>query len=79
MHRRIPPMPSRRLVKLLKKAGAKFIRHGKGDHDIYERIVEGKRYAAPVQMGKRELRPEYSLMVFRQLKLTDEEIDEILE
>ena len=33
---------------------------------------------APVRIGQRELRPEYCLMVFRQLGLTDEEIDVIL-
>lgn len=29
-------------------------------------------------MGKKSLPPEYSLVVFRQLGLTDEEINEIL-
>lgn len=78
MRRHIPPMPSRRLLKLVEKAGAKFVRHGKGDHDIYERIVQGERCVAPIQMGKRELRPEYSLRVFRQIKMTDEEINKVL-
>jgi len=31
-----------------------------------------------VLMGKKELRPEYCLMVFRQLGMTDGEIDEVL-
>jgi len=78
MHRKIPPMTSRELVKLVRKSGASFKRHGKGDHDIYERIVAGVRNVAPIQMGKRELRPEYCLQVFRELGITEEEINEIL-
>ena len=71
-------MTSRELVKLVRKAGANFKRHGKGDHDIYERTVGGVRNVAPIQMGKRELRPEYCLQVFRELGISDEEINEIL-
>lgn len=52
-------MSSRELVRLLVKSGAYFKRHGKGDHDIVERIIGGRKRAAPIQMGKRELRPEY--------------------
>jgi len=78
MRKPVPPMPSKKLAKLLTKAGARFIRHGKGDHDMYERVVDGIRHAAPVQMGKRELRPEYSLRVFRQLKITDDEINHLV-
>ncbi|MCI0695834.1 type II toxin-antitoxin system HicA family toxin [candidate division KSB1 bacterium] len=72
-------MSSKKLVKLVKNAGAYFVRHGKGDHDIYERMVAGQRRAAPIQMGKQELRPEYSLMVFRQLGMTDQEIEAVLQ
>jgi predicted RNA binding protein YcfA (HicA-like mRNA interferase family) len=71
-------MSSRKLVKLVKNAGAYFVRHGKGDHDIFERIVDGQRRVAPIQMGKQGLRPEYSLMVFRQLGMTDTEIEIVL-
>jgi predicted RNA binding protein YcfA (HicA-like mRNA interferase family) len=78
MRRKIPAMSSKKLVKLVKEAGGYFVRHGKGDHDIYERIVGGVRRVAPIQMGKQELRPEYCLMVFRQLGVTDEEIDNVL-
>ncbi|NUO83434.1 hypothetical protein HUU05_25455 [candidate division KSB1 bacterium] len=42
MRRKIPAMSSKKLVKLVKDAGANFVRHGKGDHDIFERMVEGK-------------------------------------
>lgn len=71
-------MSSKKLVKLVKSTGAYFVRHGKGDQDIYEKMAGGQRRAAPIQMGKQELRPEYSLMVFRQLGMTDEEIEEVL-
>ena len=71
-------MPSRKLVKLLLQAGAEFDREGKGDHSIYRRVVDGVVLKAPVRMGQRELRPEYCLMVFRQLGLTDAEIDSLL-
>jgi predicted RNA binding protein YcfA (HicA-like mRNA interferase family) len=76
--KRIPAMSSRKLVSLLRKAGAARDREGKGDHTIYKRIVNNQTRKAPVQMGKRELPPEYCLVVFRQLGLTDEEIDTIL-
>ncbi len=79
MHKKIPPMSSRKLVRLLEKADALFKRHGKGDHDIYERIVDGRKRASPIQMGKKELRPEYSLQVFRQLGLSNEEINILLD
>ena len=77
-HKAIPAMSSRKLVRLILKAGAVFEREGKGDHSIYRREVEGRVYKAPVQMGKRELRPEYCLIVFKQLRFTDEEIDQLL-
>jgi len=76
--KRVPPMPSRKLVKLLLQAGAEFDREGKGDHSIFRRVVGETVLKAPVRVGQRELRPEYCLMVFRQLGLSDEEIDAIL-
>jgi len=71
-------MPSRKLAKLLLQAGAEFDREGKGDHSIFRRVVGETVLKAPVRVGQRELRPEYCLMVFRQLGLSDEEIDAIL-
>jgi predicted RNA binding protein YcfA (HicA-like mRNA interferase family) len=71
-------MSSRQLVRLLKKAGAVFVRQGKTDHALYSRIVGGKRYSTPVQMGKKTLDPVYCKRVFRQLRFTDEEIDALL-
>ena len=55
------------LCALLEKSGANFVRQGKTDHAIYSRFVEGKRYSAPVQMGKETLDPVYCKRVFRQL------------
>jgi len=75
---KLPSMSSRQLVRLLEKAGAVFVRQGKTDHAIYSRIVEGKRYSAPVQMGKKTLDPIYCKRLFRQLRFTDEEIDGLL-
>jgi hypothetical protein len=71
-------MSSRKLVRLLRKAEAIRDREGKGDHTIYKRVVNNQIRKAPVQMGKRELPPEYCLIVFKQLGLTDEEIDNLL-
>jgi predicted RNA binding protein YcfA (HicA-like mRNA interferase family) len=48
-------MSSRQLIRLLEKGGAIFVRQGKTDHAIYSRIVAGKRYSTPVQMGKKTL------------------------
>ena len=70
-------MSSRKFIRLLKKGGAEFLREGKGAHTIYQRFVEGRRKVAPVQMGKRELDPDYMKQVFRQLGFTDDEIDEV--
>ncbi len=75
---KIPSMSSKELVKLLIKSGAFFVRQGKTDHAIYARMVDGKKYSAPVQMGKKSLNPVYCKRVFRQLKLTDSEINQIL-
>jgi len=72
-------MSSKKLIKLLEQAGAVFDREGRGDHIIYKRKVEGKLMKAPVLENKKELPPEYSLMVFKQLGITDNEINRLLE
>ncbi len=71
-------MSSKALAKLLEKGGAVFVRQGPTDHAIYSRIVEGKRYSAPVQMGKKSLDPVYCKRIMRQLKFSDEEIERLL-
>jgi len=75
----VPSLSSRKLVRLLEKGGARFVRQGSTDHAIYARIVEGKRYAAPVQMGKKSLDSHYCKRVMRQLKFTDADIERVLE
>jgi len=76
---KIPSFSSKKLTKLLEKGGAVFVRQGSTDHAIYSRIVKGRRYSAPVQMGKKTLDPVYCKRVLRQLKFTDEEIEKLLE
>jgi predicted RNA binding protein YcfA (HicA-like mRNA interferase family) len=75
---KIPSMSSKKLLDLLEKGGALFVRQGATDHAIYSRVVEGKRYSAPVQMGKKTLDPVYCKRVFRQLRFTDAEIEKLL-
>ena len=75
---KMPSMSSKALIKLLEKGGAVFARQGPTDHAIYARITEGKRYSAPVQMGKKTLDPVYCKRIFKQLQFTDEEIERLL-
>jgi len=75
---KIPSFSSKELIKLLEKGGAVFVRQGATDHAIYTRTVAGKRYSAPVQMGKKNLDPIYCKRILRQLKFTDEEIEKLL-
>lgn len=78
MHK-IPSLSSKESSKMLERGGASFVRQGKTDHAIYSRIVQGRRYSAPVQMGKKSLDPAYCKRVLRQLKFTDEEIEALLQ
>ncbi len=71
-------MSSKKWIKLLEQAGAVFDREGRGDHIIYKREVGGKLLKAPVLESKKELPPEYSLMVFKQLGITDDEINKLV-
>ncbi len=75
---KVSSMSSKEFVKLLERGGAVFVRQGSTDHAIYSRTIEGKRYSAPVQMGKKTLDPVYCKRVLRQLKFTDEEIEKVL-
>jgi len=75
---KIPSMSSKKLCKLLKDGGAEFVRQSKTDHAIYSRIVEKKRYSAPVQMGKKTLDPIYCKRILRQLRFKDAEIRKLL-
>jgi predicted RNA binding protein YcfA (HicA-like mRNA interferase family) len=75
---KFPSLSSKELVKLIERGGGKFVRQGKTDHVIYCRAMEGKRFSAPVQMGKKTLDPIYCKRVLRQLRFTDEEIASLL-
>ena len=75
---KVPSMSSNELVKLLERGCAVFIRQGSTDHAIYSRVIEGRRYSVPVQMGKKTLDPVYCKRVLRQMKFTDEEIERLL-
>jgi len=75
---KFPSMSSKKLVKLLEKGGAFFVRQGSTDHAIYARLVNDKRYSAPVQMGKKSLDPIYCKRIMRQLKFSDEEMANLL-
>jgi predicted RNA binding protein YcfA (HicA-like mRNA interferase family) len=76
---KFPSLSSRQLVKIIQKGGAVFVRQGKTDHAIYARIVDGRRYSAPVQTGKKSLDPVYCKRVLKQLHFTDNEINELIE
>jgi hypothetical protein len=54
------------------------VRQGSTDHAIYARMLEGKRYSAPVQMGKKTPDHVYCKRVLRQLQFTDKEIEQLL-
>ena len=75
---KFPSLSSKKLVKILEKGGAIFVRQGSTDHAIYCRFVDGKRYSAPVQMGKKSLDPVYCKRIFKQLQFTNDEINELL-
>ncbi|MGC1403534.1 MAG: type II toxin-antitoxin system HicA family toxin [Thermodesulfobacteriota bacterium] len=75
---KFPCYSSKELIKLLEQGGAVFVRQGSTDHAIYSRIVEGKRYSAPVQTGKKTLDPIYCKRLFKQLKFSDQEIESLI-
>jgi len=62
---KLPSLSSRELARMLEKSGVSFVRQGSTDHAVFARIVDGRRYSAPVQMGKKTLDPNYCKRVFR--------------
>ena len=78
MPKNVPSLKPRELLHILAGGGCSFLRHGKGDHDIYLRIVEGRKRTAPIDTGAGELSPPYVIRIFRQFDFTDQEIDELL-
>ena len=75
---RLPSLSSKELAKLPEEGGAIMVRQGRTDHAIYSRHVGGRRYSAPVQMGKKSLDPAYCKRVFRQLMFSDTEIENLV-
>ena len=78
MLKKIPPMSSQRLVKLLSQGNARFVRQNGTSHAIFEREKNGKIYRAPVVMAKSELSSKYIKLVMRQLGFTEDEINNII-
>ncbi|NQE52079.1 hypothetical protein C5S29_00700 [ANME-1 cluster archaeon GoMg3.2] len=78
MSKKIPPMSSKKFVKLLARGDVRFVRQRSTSHAIFERKKEGKMYRAPVVMGKKELSSKYMKLVLRQLDFTDEEIEALI-
>jgi predicted RNA binding protein YcfA (HicA-like mRNA interferase family) len=76
--KKIPPMSSKKFVKLLARGDARFVRQRSTSHAIFEREKDGMVYRAPVVMSKNELSPKYMKLVLRQLGFTDEEIEALL-
>ena len=65
---KVPSMSSKKLVKILEKGGAVFVRQGSTDHAICSRILQGQRYLDPV----------YCKRIFKQLRFSDEDIEQLL-
>lgn len=78
MYKKIPPMSSKKFIKLLARGDVRFVRQRSTSHAIFEREKEGTVCRAPVVMGKKELSPKYMKLVLRQLGFTDEELQSLL-
>jgi len=78
MPKNIPSLKPRELLRILTSGGCSFLRHGKGDHDIYFRNVSGRKKVVPIDMGACELSPPYVIRIFRQFGFSDQEIDDLL-
>ena len=73
MSGKIPPIPSSRFIKQVEQYGVAFIRQRGTSHAVYERIVNGRRFRAPIVTGK-ELSSKYMKLVLRQLGFSENEI-----
>lgn len=74
---KIPSLSSRQFKKMLELNGARFKRQRATDHAIFERETPEEKFAAPVQMGKKELDPRYIKLVLKQLHFSNGEIKNI--
>lgn len=71
---KLPALSSKKFKKILGKNGVYFARQGATDHAIFVRETPEKKFAAPVQMGKQELSPNYIKLVLKQLGFSNLEI-----
>jgi len=71
---RIPFMSGRQFRRVLEQNGASHVRQRGTSHAIYERVVGGKKYCAPVLVNAKELSPKYVKVVLRQLGFSDDDI-----
>ena len=78
MPKNIPSLKPRELIKILKRNGCIFHRQGKGDHEIYLRMLDNTKRAVPIDMGADEFSPAYVLRILRQFGFTDADIDAFL-
>ena len=78
MSKKIPPMSSQKLVKILNRGNTRFVRQSGTSHAIFEREKDGRTYRAPVIMAKSDLSSKYVKLVLRQLGFTDAEIEALI-
>ena len=76
---KIQPLSSKQFKTLLEKNGVYLKRQGKTDHAIFVRETKERKFAAPVQMGKRELNSHYIKLVLKQLGFSNSEIKTMFE
>lgn len=74
---KIPSLSSKKFKALLEANGAYLKRQGKTDHAIFVKETPQRKFAAPVQMGKKELDPHYIKLVLKQLNFSADEIKQI--
>ena len=74
---KIPSLSSKKFKILLEKNGAYLKRQGKTDHAIFVRETSKRKFAAPVQMGKKELDSHYIKLVLKQLGFSQNEIKQV--
>ena len=74
---KLPSLSSKKFKALLEKNGARLERQRSTDHAIFVRQTAENKFAAPVQMGKKELDSHYIKLVLKQLGFSKEEIKQI--
>jgi predicted RNA binding protein YcfA (HicA-like mRNA interferase family) len=78
MHKNIPSLKPKELIRILSKGNCHFYIEGKGDHSLYFRYCQGKKRIVPIDMGASELSPPYVLRIFRQFGFNDNDIQDLL-